>query len=198
MTNIDGLTRTGLDTTPPAAYHGTTGAPAAARALLEDFGRNIGLPTLHFNEENSCWLQINADYFICITAQPADESIRIHGEVSQLSLERDTPDLALYFRHLLQMNVEATSAGEDTTFAIDPRRNALILAANLPVTATQQQLQDILKQLLARIETLQTNPPTIHGLKNAREKTLSSYNMAREFKLMTEPPPLSDEILLRV
>lgn len=152
----------GVGRAPSGVPHEPAGASRAASMVLSDFGRRIGLPGLHFGDDDCCWLTIGGEHIACVATQGDHGFLRLHGEVAELPPERDAPDIAPWFRRLLAMNADTLRRGE-FPFAIDPRRNALVLTANVPLTATGAQVQDAMEDLIDQLIACKRNPPAADG-----------------------------------
>ncbi|MGV6875400.1 type III secretion system chaperone [Pseudochelatococcus sp. B33] len=200
-------------------HHAPQGASRTAVALLADFGRLVGLPSLYFGDDDCCWLDIGAEHIACIATLGDGGFLRLHGEVAELPAERDSPDLSGYFRRLLAQNAAAVRRGDALPFAIDPRRNALVLTDTVPVKATGQQLRDAMETLVEQMTALKRNPPPVDGEQAgnrpegdtpepaaedgglngpAQETGLLHNGVARPTHLTAPPPAVTGELVWRV
>lgn len=197
-------------------FHTPAGASRTSIALLEDFGRTLGLPALYFGADDCCWLNIGGDHITCIATFGDAGFLRIHGEVEELPAERDEPDVSNYFLGLLTRNAVIVGRGDIFPFAIDPRRNALVLTTTLPVTATGQQLHDAMEALVEQLTTLKQNPPSVDGgqeRKKPMRLTQDDYsgeirdngspaafqsNTARAIHLTAAPSDVTGELVWRI
>lgn len=194
--------------------HAPAGASRAAAALLTDFGRLIGLPSLYFGDDDCCWLGIGSGHIACIAAQGDSGFLRLHGEVTQLPQERDAPDIARAFAGLLGDNAAIVTRGEVLPFAIDPRRNALVIVATVPLTAPAQLLLDAVEDLVDQLASIKRDPPTFHGAPPAegnddeaaltgRHGTAAGHAARRptdfaRFRQSAQPPAVTGELVWRV
>lgn len=207
------------DASRAPAAHAPKGASRAAVALLEDFGRVLGLPSLHFGEDDCCWLNIGDEHITCIATFGDTGFLRLHGEVIELPLERDAQDVSGYFSDLLKRNLESMKREDAMPLAIDPRRNALVLMSTVPISATCLQLEDAMDALVAKLTTLKQNPPPLNGASgvhgsrpntrelladngniqsNAADTSGSLRNIARAIHRPAPPSAIAGEIVWRI
>ncbi|MGI6245073.1 MAG: CesT family type III secretion system chaperone [Pseudochelatococcus sp.] len=141
----------------PSAEHGDpqdVHVPVAARLLLEDFGRDIGLPGLAFSAKGECWLNFG-DNLAVFVFLPADEgAILVCIDAGALPPGSDA--------QALKREIDAARPPVEpgkTFLVVDGKSERLKLAVNLPLPGLDQTtFQNALRDILHRMERVKRDP----------------------------------------
>ncbi|MGV6871176.1 type III secretion system chaperone [Pseudochelatococcus sp. B33] len=116
--------------------------PPMAQALLEAFGRHIGVSTLGFDANGECGLQAG-EHVVTIQAERDNEALVLRAEVAEAPAKASEAFLA----RLLVGNFSTAFAGFGT-LALDAARRRVVLLSRLPLYGlTPAPLQEAVERL---------------------------------------------------
>ena len=123
-----------------------------ADVLLEDFGKNLNIPNMSFDEDGLCSFKVDDRYHISILSN-SEESIFIYGLLGKLNSNFRDDAFAL----LLSTNLYLAEANLHT-IAFEPKMSMLILAKSYSLDGLDAvSIENIIDKLSEQIAEISTN-----------------------------------------
>jgi hypothetical protein len=123
-----------------------------ADVLLEDFGRNLNIPDMKFDENRLCSFKVDERYSITILANN-DEHVFIYALFGKLAHEPGSDIFAL----LLSTNLYLAEAGM-STLCYEPKNSLLILAKSYSLDGLDAvSIENIIDTLAEQVDQLAQN-----------------------------------------